>query len=102
VAIFFEEMAEALSKGGRVEIRGMSSFFVKYYDGYTGRNPKTGVPTQVKPKKLPFFKCGMELKKRVNNPETISKEQRKRKDRRYHDAKILEPDLRNGKDRRRN
>ena len=31
-----------------------------------GRNPKTGEPTRVKGKKLPFFKCGKELKERVD------------------------------------
>ena len=42
VALFFGEMSEALASGNRVEIRGLCSFFVKQYDGYTGRNPKTG------------------------------------------------------------
>ena len=42
VDIFFNEMADELAKGGRVEIRGLYSFFVKEYDGYIGRNPKTG------------------------------------------------------------
>ena len=41
VDIFFNEMAEALAKGDRVEIRGLCSFFVKEYKSYTGRNPKT-------------------------------------------------------------
>ena len=36
------------------------------YKAYAGRNPKTGEPTRVKPKKLPFFKCGKKLKDRVN------------------------------------
>ncbi|MGB2929410.1 MAG: HU family DNA-binding protein, partial [Desulfobacterales bacterium] len=36
------------------------------YKAYAGRNPKTGKSTQVKPKKLPFFKCGKELKERVD------------------------------------
>jgi integration host factor subunit beta len=40
VDIFFNEMAEELAKGGRVEIRGLCSFFVKEYESYTGRNPK--------------------------------------------------------------
>jgi integration host factor subunit beta len=40
VDIFFNGMADALAKGDRVEIRGLCSFFVKEYDGYTGRNPK--------------------------------------------------------------
>ena len=67
VDLFFDEMAETLAKGDRVEIRGLCSFYVKHYEGYNGRNPKTGEPTQVKSKKLPFFKCGTELKERVDN-----------------------------------
>jgi len=66
VGLFFNEMANALAKGDRVEIRGLCSFCVKKYKAYAGRNPKTGEPTRVKPKKLPFFKCGKELKDRVN------------------------------------
>jgi integration host factor subunit beta len=66
VTLFFDEMTEALANGERVEIRGLCSIFVKNYKAYTGRNPKTGEKTPVKPKKLPFFKCGKELKGRVN------------------------------------
>ena len=66
VDTFFDTMADALSKGERVEIRGFGSIFVKSYKSYTGRNPKTGDPVQVKPKKLPFFRCGKELKERVD------------------------------------
>jgi integration host factor subunit beta len=66
VELFFGEMSDALANGDRVEIRGLCSFFVKEYKGYTGRNPKTGAHTQVLPKKLPFFKCGKELKERVD------------------------------------
>lgn len=62
----FNSMSNALAKGDRVEIRGFGSFKVKHYDGYIGKNPKTGESVQVKPKKLPFFKCGKELKKRVD------------------------------------
>jgi len=32
-----------------------------------GRNPKTGEEIEVKPKKLPFFKVGKELRERINN-----------------------------------
>lgn len=66
VDILFGEMSQTLAKGGRVEIRGFCSIHVKDYKGYTGRNPKTGEPSQVLPKKLPFFKCGKELKERVD------------------------------------
>ncbi len=66
VNIFFNEMSEALSKGDRVEIRGLCSFFVKKYESYTGRNPRAGVNITVPEKKLPFFKCGKELRERVD------------------------------------
>ena len=67
VALFFDKMAETLAQGDRVEIRGLCSFFVKEYGGYTGRNPKTGEKVKIKPKKLPFFKVGKELKERVDD-----------------------------------
>lgn len=66
VNTIFDGMADALAKGDRVEIRGFGSFKVKEYEGYTGHNPKTGEIIRVKPKKLPFFKCGKELKERVD------------------------------------
>ena len=67
VELFFDEMSNALVSGDRVEIRGLCSIYVKDYKGYAGRNPKTGEPTEVPPKKLPFFKCGKELKDRVDH-----------------------------------
>ena len=66
VNLFFDEMSNALANGDRVEIRGLCSVYVKKYDAYTGRNPKTGECFKVKGKKLPFFKCGKELKERVD------------------------------------
>jgi integration host factor subunit beta len=66
VEIFFGNMADALAEGERVEIRGLCSFFVKDYKSYIGRNPKTGEKVTITPKKLPFFKCGKELKERVD------------------------------------
>ncbi len=66
VQIFFDSMADALIKGERIEIRGLCSFFVKNYKSYVGRNPKTGEKVVIKPKRLPFFKCGKELRERVN------------------------------------
>lgn len=67
VRIFFDSMSDALAEGERVEIRGLCSFFVKEYKSYVGRNPKTGDKVVIEPKKLPFFKCGKELKERVNS-----------------------------------
>ena len=67
VNTMFGAVEEALVKGDRVEIRGFGSFKVKDYDGYQGRNPKTGEIIDVGQKKLPFFKVGKELKERVDS-----------------------------------
>ena len=66
VNLFTNEISNALTTGDRVEIRGLCSFCVKNYKAYTGRNPKTGEHVEVKAKKLPIFKCGKELKERVD------------------------------------
>ena len=67
VQVLFDSMADAMAKGERVEIRGLCSFFVKNYKSYAGRNPKTGEKVVIKPKQLPFFKSGKELKDQVNS-----------------------------------
>jgi len=61
-----ETMMVAMERGEDIEIRGFGSFTVKEYKPYVGRNPKSGQQIAVKPKKLPFFKVGKELKERVN------------------------------------
>jgi len=66
INIFFGSMTDSLKQGDRVEIRGLCSFYVKKYKAYTGRNPKTGEQVPIQSKKLPFFKCGKELKTRVD------------------------------------
>lgn len=63
----FNEMTSALKNDDKIEIRGFGSFVVKKYKAYKGRNPKTGESIEVKEKKLPFFKVGRELKKRVDD-----------------------------------
>jgi integration host factor subunit beta len=64
--MFFDQISAALAEGDRIEIRGLCSFFVKEYQSYRGRNPRTGETVKVAPKRLPFFKCGQELKRRVD------------------------------------
>ena len=66
VDLFFDKISSALAEGERVEIRGLCSFFVKEYESYLGRNPRTGERVQIAAKKLPFFKIGKELKERVD------------------------------------
>ncbi|MDH3801874.1 MAG: integration host factor subunit beta [Deltaproteobacteria bacterium] len=62
----FNSIADTLSKGGRVEIRGFGSFKVKEYEPYSGRNPKTGESIQIRSKKLPYFKLSSMMQKRIN------------------------------------
>ena len=66
IDMFFDDMTKTLIKGDRVEIRGFGTFKMKAYRGYTGRNPKTGEKTEVKSKRLPFFKVGKGLRERVD------------------------------------
>ena len=66
VRIFFDRIKAALSAGDKVEIRGFGSFTLKKYKGYIGRNPKTGETVEVKPKQLPVFRTGEDLRSRVN------------------------------------
>ena len=69
VNVTFQSMEQSLVNSDRLEIRGFGSFKVKEYEGYKGRNPKTGALIEVSSKKLPFFKVGKELKERVNGTE---------------------------------
>ena len=68
VKMILDAMAKSLAQGQRIEIRGFGSFVVKDYKSYMGRNPKTGEIIKVRPKRLPFFKVGKELRERVNRP----------------------------------
>lgn len=67
VNTFFDSIRHALIARKRVEIRGLGSFKVKEYEGYAGRNPKTGTIVTVAPKSLPFFRAGKELKEFINS-----------------------------------
>ena len=67
VNTFFDCMKEELVAGNRVEIRGLGSFKLKTYEGYSGRNPKTGELVTVAPKRLPFFRAGKDLKDYLND-----------------------------------
>ena len=67
VNTFVDSMKKALLDGDRVEIRGFGSFKVKEYESYSGRNPRTGDKVEVRPKRLPFFRAGKELKEFLNS-----------------------------------
>ena len=61
----FATMSDAFLRDEGIEIRGFGSFVVRRYPGYAGRNPRSGEAVTVKPKRIPFFKVGKELRERV-------------------------------------
>jgi integration host factor subunit beta len=64
----FEEIATALSRGDRVELRGFGTFSVRRRQPRAGRNPRTGASVRVAEKHVPFFKTGKQLRERLNQP----------------------------------
>ncbi len=55
-----------MARDERVEIRGFGSFALHHRPARVGRNPKTGEPVQIPPKRVPHFKPGKEMRERVN------------------------------------
>lgn len=66
VKTLLEHMAQALSQGERIEIRGFGSFSLHFRGPRQGRNPKTGDAVELTGKYVPHFKPGKELRERVN------------------------------------
>ena len=66
VDIFFEEIAQRLAEGGRVELRGFGTFSTRERDARVGRNPRTGETVDVPAKRVPYFKPGKEMRNALN------------------------------------
>jgi integration host factor subunit beta len=66
VTTVFGEIATALARGDRVELRGFGAFSIKQRDARIGRNPRTGDSVAVEQKFIPFFKTGKQLRDRLN------------------------------------
>ena len=69
VKTILDTMSQALSQGGRIEIRGFGSFSLHFRNPRLGRNPKTGESVELKGKYVPHFKPGKELREQVNHNE---------------------------------
>jgi integration host factor subunit beta len=69
VATIFDQITDALARGDRVVLRGFGTFTTKRREARTGRNPRTGEQVPVNEKMLPFFKAGVDLRRRLNRPD---------------------------------
>ena len=67
VDIFFDEIAQRLAEGGRVELRGFGAFSTREREARSGRNPRTGDAVDVPAKRVPYFKAGKEIRERLND-----------------------------------
>lgn len=66
VKFIFDQMAESLGKGQRIEIRGFGSFSIRFRAARMARNPKTGAYVRKEGKYSLHFKPGKEMRDRVN------------------------------------
>ncbi len=74
VSATFEEVAAALARGERVELRGFGSFSVRRRAARVGRNPATGERVDVAAKAMLYFRTGRQLRQRLNNAENAEGE----------------------------
>ena len=66
ICLILESLSETLAKGGRVELRGFGTFWLKDRNARKSRNPRTGEVVFVESKTVPYFRMGKELKDRIN------------------------------------
>jgi integration host factor subunit beta len=67
VNLFFQSIKEAILQGEEIEIRGFGSFRFRKRTSRAGRNPRTGEPVKVPPKKVLYFKPSKLLKELLNS-----------------------------------
>ena len=66
VNAIFEEIAAAMVRGDRIELRRIGAFTVRARRGRSGRNPKSGAEVAVLEKRFPHFKPGKPMRERLN------------------------------------
>jgi nucleoid DNA-binding protein len=60
-----DKVKDALCRGRHIEIRGFGTFKVKQRKSRVARNPRTGDPVQLPPRKVAVFKVSKELKEKI-------------------------------------
>ena len=66
VKMLVEHMAQTVTSGERIEIRGFGSFELHYRRPRVARNPKTGEQVDLSCKYAVHFKPGKELREKVD------------------------------------
>src|ERR1700692_2513720 len=72
VNAILDEITKALSRGDRVELRGVGAFSVKNRQARVGRNPRTGTKVTVTAEYAPSFRAGKEMRERLNRSENVA------------------------------
>ena len=74
VDLILSRIGEAVAEGDRVEIRGFGVFSHNDLPGRHGRNPRTGEPVIVPPKRAIHFKPGLDLRHEVDRLAKVQNE----------------------------
>jgi len=65
VKAVFEEIRAALERGDSVRLSGFGNFQLRHKPQRSGRNPKTGEPAPIKPRRVVTFHAGGKLRKMI-------------------------------------
>jgi integration host factor subunit beta len=76
VATIFNEIASALARGDRVELRGFGTFTARRRAARLGRNPRNGEAVAVDEKTTPFFRAGKALRLRMDRDQETQRQAR--------------------------
>jgi integration host factor subunit alpha len=66
IEAFFEVIAAELVEGQDVKISGFGNFEIRSKSGRPGRNPRTGEPVTIAPRRVVTFKASPLLKVQIN------------------------------------
>ena len=65
---FIQTVKEQVAKGNTLFFRDFGIFSIRTSSRKEGRNPRTGEPVKMTPKKFIKFKVGKDLEDRLNSP----------------------------------
>lgn len=69
VELFYQTIADALTKGQQVKLSGFGNFTLHDKNERPGRNPKTGEEIPVSARRVVTFRSGQKLRARVSKHE---------------------------------